>query len=61
MVLAGDVRNAGGMLLVAAGSRLTTATVDRLARFLDSSAPVEISDVMPLQARGSLARVAAHS
>jgi DNA-binding response OmpR family regulator len=46
MVLAGDVRNPAGLLLVAAGTYLTSTTVDALARTLEANALVEVSEPM---------------
>ncbi|HEX4452328.1 MAG TPA: hypothetical protein VH143_15735 [Kofleriaceae bacterium] len=42
MVLASDVRNAAGMLLVTAGTYLTSTTVNGLDRTLDANTPVEV-------------------
>ncbi|HEY4244454.1 MAG TPA: hypothetical protein VGM88_31790 [Kofleriaceae bacterium] len=42
MVVIGDVRNAAGMLLLPAGTRLTSTTADRLGKLLDSSL-IEVS------------------
>ena len=53
MVLASDIHNAGGVLLVAAGTCLTSTTVERLARFLDINERVEVSS-----SRAPLARSA---
>jgi CheY-like chemotaxis protein len=54
MVLAGDVRNQAGLLLVAAGTYLTSTTVDGLARTLDSNALVDVTEPMA----GGFARAA---
>ncbi|HEY1814476.1 MAG TPA: response regulator [Kofleriaceae bacterium] len=49
MVLASDIRNATGALLVAAGSCLTTTSVERLACALDTEARVDVSESAPLR------------
>ncbi len=54
MVLGGDVRNQAGLLLVAAGTYLTSTTVDGLARTLDPNALVEVTEPMA----GGVARAA---
>ena len=42
MILASDVRNAAGMLLVTAGTHLTSTTVNGLDRTLDANTPIEV-------------------
>ena len=42
LVLAQDVRSSNGMLLLSAGLRLTTTSVERLQRILDRSVQVEV-------------------
>jgi DNA-binding response OmpR family regulator len=46
MVLASDVRNPAGILLVAAGTYLTSTTVDGLGRTLDANAMIEVTEPM---------------
>lgn len=45
LVLAREVRATNGMLLLTAGMRLTTATIDRLQRSLERAVQVEVVDV----------------
>jgi CheY-like chemotaxis protein len=53
MVLASDIHNAGGVLLVAAGTCLTSTTVERLERFLDVNERVEVSSTRAPLARSA--------
>ncbi len=50
MVLASDVRNAGGTLLVSAGTYLTATTVERLGRFLEPDVCIDVTETVPLRA-----------
>jgi len=45
MVIARDVRNQMGMLIVPAGTNLTRTTVEQLGRLLDATATLEVTDV----------------
>jgi DNA-binding response OmpR family regulator len=47
MVVARDVRNAAGMLLLSAGTSLTATTIERLQRFLASNVSVEVAETVP--------------
>ncbi|MBK7395712.1 MAG: hypothetical protein IPJ34_05250 [Myxococcales bacterium] len=44
MVLARDLKNEAGVLLIPAGTRLTSSTVDRLTKLLGATFLVEVAN-----------------